>query len=90
VTLAHWHQLSASLPPTARRRAAEVGSDVAGGQVHAAAGHLSTGALDPAVTSFLQGFELALLLAGIILAVAGIVGFQGLRQLRIPASRSPE
>src|SRR5215475_12838859 len=89
VTLAHWHQLSASLPPTARRRAAEVGPDVAGGQVHAAAGQLSTGALDPAVTSFLQGFELALLLAGIILAVAGIVGFQGLRQLRIPVSPQP-
>jgi hypothetical protein len=42
--------------------------------------------LDPAVTSFLQGFELALVLAGVILAAGGVVGFQGLRHLQIPGS----
>jgi MFS transporter, DHA2 family, methylenomycin A resistance protein len=84
VTLAHWHRLAASFPPASRRRAAQVGSDVAGGQVHAAAGHVGGTALNPAVTSFLQGFELVLVLAGVILAIGGIVGFQGLRHLQIP------
>ena len=46
-------------------------------------------ALSPAVASFLQGFELALLLAGLILAVAGAVGFLGLRHLQTPGSSQP-
>jgi MFS transporter, DHA2 family, methylenomycin A resistance protein len=86
VTLAHWHRLAASFPPAAGRRAVQVGADVAGGQVHAAAGHVGGRTLDPAMTSILQGFELALVLAGVILAVGGVVGFQGLRHLRIPGS----
>jgi MFS transporter, DHA2 family, methylenomycin A resistance protein len=84
VTLAHWHRETASFPPAGQQQAAQAGADVAGGQVHAAAAHVSGHALDPAVTSFLQGFELALLLAGVILAVGGIVGFRGLRHLQIP------
>jgi MFS transporter, DHA2 family, methylenomycin A resistance protein len=86
VTLAHWHRLAASFPPPVRRRAVDVGADVAGGQVHAAAGHVGGRALDLAVTSFLQGFELVLILASVILVVAGIVGFQGLRHLQFPVS----
>jgi MFS transporter, DHA2 family, methylenomycin A resistance protein len=86
VTLAHWHRQAASFPRLAQRRAAQVGADVAGGQVHAAAAHVGEQALDQAVTSFLQGFELALLLAGVILAAGAIVGFRGLRHLRSPAS----
>jgi hypothetical protein len=87
VTLAHWHRQAASFPPAGQRRAAQVGADVAGGQVHAAAAYVSGHALDPAVASFLQGFELALLLAGVILASGAIVGFRGLRYLRSPVSR---
>jgi hypothetical protein len=34
------------------------------------------------VASFLHGFELVLVLAGVILAVGGLVGFQGLLHLR--------
>ena len=86
VTLAQWHRHAASFPPGARRRAGLVGSDVAGGQVHAAATHVSGHSLNLAVDSFLHGFELALLLAGAIVAVGGIVGFQGLRHLQLPAS----
>jgi DHA2 family methylenomycin A resistance protein-like MFS transporter len=44
-------------------------------------------ALDLAVASFLRGFELALILAGAILAAAGVVGFLGLRHLQSPASQ---
>jgi MFS transporter, DHA2 family, methylenomycin A resistance protein len=89
VTVAHWHSQAASFPPPGQRQAVQVSSDVAGGQVRAAASHVTGHALDTAVTSFLQGFEIALLLAGVILAVAGVVGFRGLRHLRspVPAAR---
>jgi len=87
VTLAHWHRQAASFPPAGQRRAAQVGADVAGGQVHAAAAHVGGGALGQAVTSFLRGFEVALLLAGVILAFGAIVGFRGLRHLQSRASR---
>jgi MFS transporter, DHA2 family, methylenomycin A resistance protein len=87
VIVGHWHRETASFPPAAQRRAAQVAADVAGGQVHVAAARVSGHSLQPAVASFLQGFELALLLAGVILAVGGIVGFRGLRHLRRPVSR---
>jgi MFS transporter, DHA2 family, methylenomycin A resistance protein len=87
VTLAHWHRQAASFPPVAQRQAAQVGADVAGGQVHAAAAYVTGHALDQAVSSFLQGFELALLLAGVILACGAAIGFAGLRHLQSPASR---
>jgi EmrB/QacA subfamily drug resistance transporter len=86
-TLADWHHQTASFTSAEQVRAAKVGSEVAGGQVHAAAAYVNGGALDPAVNSFLQGFELALLVAGVILALGGFVGFRGLRHLQIPVSR---
>jgi hypothetical protein len=89
-TLAHWHRQAASFPLAEQLRADRVGADVAGGQVHAAAAYVNGGALDPAVDSFLRGFELALLLAGVILAIGGIVGFLGLRHLQIPVSQEQE
>ena len=90
LTLANWHRQAASFTPAGQRRAAQVGADVAGGQVRAAAAYVSGHALDPAVTSFLRGFELALLLAGVILASSAIVGFRGLRHLQSPASPERE
>jgi len=86
VTLAHWHRQAASFSSAEQLRAAQVSADVAGGQVHAAAAHVNGHALDPAVGSFLQGFELALLLAGLVLAISGLVGFRGLRHLQVPGS----
>jgi MFS transporter, DHA2 family, methylenomycin A resistance protein len=83
VTIAHWHGQTASLTAAGRRQAADVGTEVAGGQVHAAAAHVAGHPLDPAVTSFLRGFELALLLAAAILAVGATVGFRGLRNLPV-------
>ena len=88
VTLAHWHRQAASFAPAGKRRAAQVGADVAGGQVHTAAAYVSGHALDAAVASFRQGFELALILASVILALGAIVGFRGLRHLR--TAMSPE
>ena len=83
-TLAHWHRLAGSLPRAEQHRAAQLGADVAGGQVHLVAASVSQQALDPAVASFLLGFELALVLAGVILAAAGVIGFTGLRHIRKP------
>jgi len=45
--------------------------------------------LDPAVASFLRGFELALFLAGVILAAAGVVGLRGLRHLKMHQAPQP-
>ena len=87
VTLADWHHQAGSLPRAEQQRAAQIGADVAGGQVHIAAASAGQHALDLAVASFLRGFELALLLAGAILAAAGVVGFLGLRHLQSPASQ---
>ena len=90
VTLADWHHQAGSLPRAEQQRAAQAGADVAGGQVHIAAASAGQHALDLAVASFLRGFELALLLAGAILAAAGVVGFLGLRHLQSPASQQRE
>jgi MFS transporter, DHA2 family, methylenomycin A resistance protein len=87
VTLADWHHQTGSLPQAEQERAAQIGADVAGGQVHIAAASAGQHALDLAVASFLRGFELALILAGAILAAAGVVGFLGLRHLQSPASQ---
>jgi MFS transporter, DHA2 family, methylenomycin A resistance protein len=87
VILADWHRQSASFPPGQRQSAAQAGADVAGGQVHAVAVSVGRFALDPAAASFHRGFELALLLAGAILAAAGILGFLGLRHLHSHTSR---
>ena len=84
-TLADWHRQSGTFPPVERQSAAQAGADVAGGQVHAVAASVGQLAHDPAVSSFLSGFELALLLAGATLAAAGLVGFLGLRHLPSPA-----
>jgi MFS transporter, DHA2 family, methylenomycin A resistance protein len=90
VTLAHWHRQAATLSPAGQRRAAQVGADVAGGQVHAAAAHVSGHVLGDAVASFLQGFEAALVVAAVILVVGGLMGFRGLRHLPGPAPRQPQ
>jgi hypothetical protein len=87
VTLASWHHQASTFPAAGQRRAAQVGTEVAGGQVHAAAAHVGGYAHDPAVASFLQGFEFALFATGAVLAAAGIAGFLGLRHLRGPAPR---
>jgi len=87
VTLASWHHEAGAFPAAMQRRAAQVGTKVAGGQVHAAAARVGGHAYEPAVASFLQGFEFALLVAGAVLAAAGIAGFLGLRHLRSGQSR---
>ena len=88
--LADWHQRAGSLPAADRQRATQLGADVAGGQVHLIAASVGQDALYPAVASFLLGFELALLVAGVILAVAGVLGFLGLRHLQLlGASQRP-
>ncbi len=87
VILADWHRQSGSFPPAERHSAAQAGAHVAGGQVHAVAASVGRFALDPAVSSFHRGFELALLLASATLAAASLVGFLGLRHLSSPAHR---
>jgi DHA2 family methylenomycin A resistance protein-like MFS transporter len=84
VILADWHRQSGAFPPGERHHAAQAGTDVAGGQVHAVIASLGRLALDPAAASFTRGFELALLLAGAIIAAAGLLGFLGLRHLSSP------
>ncbi len=87
VTLASWNHRASTFPAAGQRRAAQVGTEVAGGQVHAAAAYVGGHAYDPAVASFLHGFEFTLLVAGAVLAAAGIAGYLGLRHLPGPKSR---
>jgi hypothetical protein len=87
VILADWHRQSGAFPRAERHSATQAGADVAGGQVHAAAAFVGRLALGPAESAFRRGFGVALLLAGVTLAAAGLVGFLGLRHLASPASR---
>jgi EmrB/QacA subfamily drug resistance transporter len=87
VILADWHRHADSLPPAQRQQAVAAGTDVAGGQVHAAASLAGGHTLDQAVVSFLGGFEVTLLLAGAILVVSGVVGLLGLQRPRDSAAR---
>jgi hypothetical protein len=80
VTLASWHHQASTFPAAGQRRAAQVGTEVAGGQVRAAAAYVGGHANDPAVASFLQGFEFALLVAGAVLAAARDCGLPGLAE----------
>jgi DHA2 family methylenomycin A resistance protein-like MFS transporter len=84
VILADWHQRAGSLPPAERQPASQLAADVAGGQAHLVAASAGQDLLNPAIASFLRGFEVALLLAGVILAAAGAVGIRGLRNLPRP------
>ena len=68
VILAEWHRRAGSLPPAGRQAASRLAADVAGGQAHLVAASAGQDLLDPAIASFLHGFEIALLLAGVILA----------------------
>ena len=83
VILAEWHRRAASFPPAERQPASQLAADVAGGQAHLVAASAGQDLLGPAIASFLSGFEAALLLAGVILASAGVVGIRGLRHLQM-------
>jgi hypothetical protein len=76
-------------PPAGRQAAPRLAADVAGGQAHLVAASTGRDLLDPAIASSLSGFEAALLLAGVILASAGLVGIRGLRHLQMPGSAQP-
>jgi MFS transporter, DHA2 family, methylenomycin A resistance protein len=82
IILADWRRRAAYLPQGDRQRAATVGSDIAGGQVHVAAALAGGHTLDRAVASFLAGFEVTLILAGVILIGSGVVGLLGLQRLQ--------
>src|SRR5437868_9528734 len=90
VILAEWHRRAGSLPPAERQPASQLAADVAGGQAHLVAASAGQDVLDPAIASFLSGFETALLLGGAILAAAGVVGIRGLRHLQKPGSSQPD
>jgi MFS family permease len=86
IILAHWHRLSGHLPLVERPRAVRVGADIAGGQVHVAAKLVGVQTLNRAVASFLDGFEITLLVAGIILVASGVVGLLGLQRPKSSAA----
>src|SRR5215469_1427696 len=83
VILASWRRRAGDLPPHLQPHVAQASAHVTGGQVHVVVTTVGHAALSPAVTSFRNGFEVALLAAGAILAVAGVLGFRGLRHPRI-------
>jgi MFS transporter, DHA2 family, methylenomycin A resistance protein len=84
VILADWHQRVGTMRPAVRSDASQIAADVAVGQVKGVTAALGQPAREPAVASFLHGFEYALTAAGVILAVAGALGLTGLRHLRRP------
>ena len=87
VILADWHSEARSLTLAAQGHAQHLGPAVAGGQAHLAAAVLGASELDPAVSAFMRGFEVALLIAAAILVVAASIGYFGLRHLAAPTAR---
>jgi len=81
VILADWHSEAVSFAQPGQVQAQDLGTAVAGGQAHLAAAVLGTHALDPAVSAFVRGFEVALLTAAAILVIAAAIGYFGLRHL---------
>jgi predicted MFS family arabinose efflux permease len=84
IILGDWHRQVRSISPAPRSDASQIAADVAVGQVKGITAALGQHAREPAVASFLRGFEYALIAAGAILAVAGALGLAGLRHLRHP------
>jgi MFS transporter, DHA2 family, methylenomycin A resistance protein len=79
IILADWHRQVHSMSPVLRARANQIEADVAVGQIKGVTAVLGQHAREPAVTSFLHGFEDALIAAGVILVAAGVLGLTGLR-----------
>ena len=88
VTLADWHHQAGSLPRAEQQRAAQVGADVAGGQVHVGRRVPQAGTHSiRRWPHFSRASSSPCSWPGAILAAAGVVGFLGLRHLQSPASR---
>ena len=81
VILADWQSEARSFASAAQVHAQQLGTAVAGGQAHLAAAALGPSGLDPAVSAFTRGFEVALLTAAGILTFAAAIGYFGLRHL---------
>jgi MFS transporter, DHA2 family, methylenomycin A resistance protein len=86
IIVADWRSQVRSFAPAGRLHASGLSADVAGGQIKAVTSALGQRAHNPAVASYLHGFEAALMTASVILIGAGALGFLGLRRLR----RTPE
>lgn len=80
VTLAEWGRQVALFPASLQARGASLGAEVAGGRVHTVAAALGAQSLEPARTSFSNGFEVALAVAGGAIFLGGIIAYVGLRQ----------
>jgi hypothetical protein len=84
IILAAWHRQVRVISPVPRSHASRVAADVAVGQIKGVTAALGQHAREPAVASFLSGFENTLIAASAILALAGALGLGGLRHLRRP------
>ncbi len=82
IIVADWRSRVRSFAPAERPGATGLSADVAGGQIKPVTAALGAHAHGPAVASYLQGFEVALMAASVILIAAGALGFLGLRHLR--------
>jgi len=81
IILADWHRQVQSLSPALRSHAGQIEGEVAVGQIKGVTATLGQHARASAVASFLHGFEVALIAAGLILVVAGALGLTGLGHL---------
>jgi MFS transporter, DHA2 family, methylenomycin A resistance protein len=80
IILTNWQRQFRSASPALRSHASQIGADVAVGRINGVTALLGQQARELAVRSFQHGFEAALLAAGVILVLAGLIGLAGLRQ----------
>ncbi len=74
-----WLASPGALPETARAKAAALLQQVAGAEADAVAAILGPEARLAAIDAFLSGYRAAMMIAGVLLVVAAVIAFAGLR-----------
>ena len=82
IIVADWRSHVRSFAQAERPHASGLAAKVAGGQIKAVTTALGEHVHSAAVESFLHGFETTLIVAGVILIAASVLGFLGLRRPR--------
>ncbi len=87
VAVSHWTAKLGGFPISVRGAATQQAQNVAGARIGSVTKSLGATYRQPAVQSFLQGYHIALAIAGLCVLAAGVISLLALRQ---PSAAAPE